>query len=90
MREHLRAVEKATGQRPPELDIPPVPTALAQLWDVYLQLDAGRGEGGFGMAAIGWRDMAAWQSITGIPLTEWEAETLIRVDRVIRAELSKD
>jgi len=55
-----------------------------------LQLDAGRGDGGFGAAAIGWQDIAAWQRITGQPLTGWEAESLIRTDRAVRVILNKD
>lgn len=81
---------RATGTRPKELDVPPLPDSLQPLWRIYLQLDAGRGAGGFGTAAIGWQDIAAWQRITGQPLTGWEAETLIRTDRALRAILDKD
>ena len=90
LRDHLQAVARATGKRPAELDAPPLPDSLYPLWQIYLQLDAGRGAGGFGAAAIGWQDIAAWQRITGQPLTGWEAETLIRTDRAVRAVLDKD
>jgi hypothetical protein len=70
--------------------VPEVPAALRPLWDVYLQLDAGRAGGGFAAASIGWQDIYAWQQTTGRQLTGWEAETLIRIDRAIRAIFDKD
>ena len=88
--DHLTAVWQRTGKRPAELDLPPLPGSLQPLWEAYLQLDAGRGEGGFGAAAIGWQDIAAWQSLTGQMLNGWEAESLIRTDRAVRAILNKD
>lgn len=90
MRDHLAAVARATGKRPAELDLPPLPATLVPLWAIYLQLDAGRGSGGFGAAAIGWQDIAAWQGITRQPLSGWEAETLIRTDSAVRAVFDKD
>jgi len=72
------------------LDVPEIPPALRPLWEVFLQLDAGRGGGGFGAASIGWQDLAAWQQTTGQQLTGWEAETLIRTDRAVRAVFDKD
>lgn len=88
LRDHLEAVWRATGNKPAELDVPPLPPSLAPLWQVYLQLDAGRNDGGFGAAAVGWQDLAAWQRITRQPLTGWEAEALIRTDRAVRAILN--
>ncbi len=84
------AVARATRQRPQELDLPELPKTLQPLWQIYLQLDAGRGAGAFSSVAIGWQDIAAWQRITGQPLSGWEAETLIRTDRAVRAILDKD
>lgn len=86
----MRAVARATRRRPKDLDVPDLPVSLQPLWQIYLQLDAGRGGTGFGAAVIGWQDIAAWQRITGQPLTGWEAETLIRTDRAVRAVLDKD
>ena len=90
LRDHLQAAARATGKRPGELGVPPLPESLRPLWQVYLQLDAGRGAGAFHSVAIGWQDIAGWQRLTGHPLTGWEAETLIRTDRAIRAILDKD
>jgi len=90
LRDHLQAVAKITGQRPAELDLPALPESLVPLWQIYLQLDAGRASGSFGAAAVGWQDLAAWQRITRQPLSGWEAETLIRADRAVRAVLDKD
>lgn len=32
--------------------------------------------GGLGAAPIGWRDLSAWQEITGVDLMAWEARAL--------------
>lgn len=90
MRDHLTVVWKATGRKPPELELPPLAAALRDLWETYLEIAAARDGGGFGMAAIGWKDLAAWQQVTQCRLSPWEAETLVKIDRAVRAVLAKD
>lgn len=36
---------------------------------------------GMGYGAIGWRDMEAWQALSGIDLMPWEAQLLRRLSR---------
>lgn len=90
MRDHLQAVARATGRRPPELDPPRLPDALATLWHAYLQAATGKGGGGMGRAVLTWQDLAAWQQLTGQQLTGWESETLIKIDRAVGAILDED
>ena len=49
-----------------------------------------RDSNGFGINAINYREIASWQHLSGVALTPWEAETLIHLDRAVRAILSKD
>ena len=70
--------------------MPPLPAAAEALWEIDLQLHAGRGGNGFGLNPVGWPEIAAWQRVTGTTLTPWEAETLVIVDRAVRAVLHKE
>lgn len=35
-----------------------------------------------GVAAIGWRDLAAWQEVCGVQLTPWEIDCIVAIDQV--------
>lgn len=83
-------VARATGRRPPELCVPELPVLAAYVWDVFCELAAARGGNGYAANPVGWPDIAAWQQVSGARLTPWEAETLIHLDRAVRAILAKD
>lgn len=90
LRQHLQAVWRASGRKPKELDIPEMPPMVAHLWDIFGELSVARGSNGFGINAINYREITSWQHLSGVTLTPWEAETLIHLDRAVRAILSKD
>lgn len=86
LRDHLAVVARATGRMPDELKVPEVPSSCQSLWDVYGQLAGTVGSNGFARNPLGWRDLAAWQQVMQMPLTPWEAETLVAIDRAIVAQ----
>lgn len=89
LRQHLEVVRKATGEMPPELNISPIPRAVLNVWNAYQRLAAARGSNGYEPDPIGWEAMRAMQEITGEILTPWEADTIISIDRAVRATINK-
>lgn len=90
MRDHLQAVARNTGRIPEALRQEPVPAPAAALWDAFVSLSGAAGAGMGGPAPISFGDLAAWQQISGVCLSPWEADTLIDLDRAARAAMSKD
>lgn len=43
-----------------------------------------------GMAAITYQDLSAWQDISGVRLTPWEADTILEMDSAVRAVMAKE
>lgn len=80
MREHLQAAERATGRRSPLLDVPPLPAACADLWQLFLQLNRTRGSNGFGPQPLDEVRLLAWCQLHRQRLTSWEIETLFALD----------
>lgn len=76
-----------TGVMPAELDEPELPGCVAHLWHLFLELDSQRG-GGFGPAPIGYPQLAAWQRVSGVSLTPWEAGALLAMDNAALHEMS--
>lgn len=58
----------------PDLPDNPAPYLTTWLMEIGPVVAAGMGVG-----PIGWRDIAAWQDVTGIELTPWEATLLRRL-----------
>jgi hypothetical protein len=85
--EHLQAAAAASGRVPDELVAPPLPPAVAALWEAFAALSAARGSNGFGPNPLTYADLAAWQQVHGVPLTGWEAEILLALDRVALATI---
>lgn len=80
LRDHLEAVARATGVRPPELDPPPVPAGLAHVWRWFGDLSTGRRLGAFGPAPLGWDDIAAWAALAGAKPTPADLDALRELD----------
>lgn len=91
MREHLEAIERgAPGRIVPELHPDPLPPCLEGLWDVFLALSSARAPAGMGgVAPLSYRDLVAFQDVTGIRLTPWEASALREADLAAMAALTK-
>ncbi|CDO37149.1 hypothetical protein [Novosphingobium sp. KN65.2] len=58
----------------PELPHNPLPYLTEWLFEI-----GPTSPGGMSAAAIGWRDMEAWQGLSGVDLEPWEARTLRRL-----------
>jgi hypothetical protein len=70
----LRGME-ANGVEPSMPDNP-APYLTRWLLEIGPSVPAGMGEG-----VIGWQDMAAWERLTGVELSPWEARTLRRMSQ---------
>ncbi len=77
---------KATGTRPPELDVPLLPPGTDGLLQAFYDLHASRPVG-MGPSAIPFSEILAWQQAMNLVLTPWEAETLLFIDRAVLALL---
>lgn len=66
----------AMTERGQHIPIPPNPAPYLTDW--LFEIGPAQ-SGGMALAAIGWRDMAAWQDLTGIELLPWEARLLRRL-----------
>lgn len=82
LRAHLRAAWNATGRKPPELEVPPLPRAARAVWSVFCELDDTRGGNGFGVDAINEARLLSWQQLHGVRLTPWEIQQIQRLDRL--------
>lgn len=81
LRDHLEAAERSTGRRPADLDVPPLPPACADVWQLFLQLRQ-RSGGGFGPQPLDEPRLLAWCQLHGQRLTSWEVETIFGLDNV--------
>lgn len=82
LRTHLQAVWRASGRRPPELDVPELPRAARQVWSLFCELDATRGGNGFGVDAISEARLLSWQQLHRVRLSPWEIEQIQMLDRL--------
>lgn len=68
----------------PDLPDNPAPYLIEWLFEIGPVVPAG-----MGMASIGWRDLAAWQDVTGIELDPWEARLLRRLSAEYHVQAQK-
>ena len=57
-----------------------LPLGVAHLWSAYMQLHQHKHQ-----PALGLGDLVHWQALTGVKLTPWEVDTLLRVDEAAQA-----
>jgi hypothetical protein len=81
-REHLEQVERQTGKRPKELDGPEFPELLSHIWSAFTILNGSRSIGFNGPNSISFGDIKAWMELTDTPLTAFEVEAIIKLDKV--------
>lgn len=82
LRARLQHVAKVTGKPPKELIGPPVPSDLLHIWQMFLELHAGRSHSANGPHPLSWADIKAWNDLLDRRITEWEARLLKRLDAV--------
>lgn len=61
--------------------MPPLPMALAYLWQTYRRLRR-RKSSGFGPGPIEWPDIDAFLRLSGVSLAPWEIEVIEEIDDV--------
>ena len=79
-REHLAAVQRATGEAPPQLLERP-PAALALIWRWFCELSPGRQYAGMGEPLpLSWAEIAAWSALSGARPTSSQVALIRRLD----------
>lgn len=80
LRARLEQVEEQTGNRPPDLDGPPLPEVVDHLPEIHLELRAAAGGTGFGPAPVAYAELWAWCTLTGVMLDPFEVECIMALD----------
>lgn len=81
LRAHLEAASRMLGRLPDELaNAPELPAELGHVWRWFCDLHATRMHGQFGAYPIGYAEIGAWASLTGISLRPFEVAALRAVD----------
>jgi hypothetical protein len=83
-REFAEWYERKFKKPHPSLDIPPLPDALAYVWQWYGDLARRRSNSGFGANPIGWVDLDAWARRTQRDPTRYETDLLFAIDDIQR------
>lgn len=86
LRDHLEAVERVTGERPPELDGPECPAGGEYLWSWFTQLRNRQNGGLVGPQRVTWQEADAWSRMTRTDVAPWEIEIIFAVDDLYVAQ----
>lgn len=76
----MLAAERATGKRPPELDVPPLPSHARQVWHTFLALHRKRRSGMSAPEGIADSEILSWQHLHGVRLSPWELQAIDELD----------
>lgn len=80
----------AARQRNRPLPRAPEPSpSSAHIWAWFSELALGRATGGYGICALTWHDVEAWSRRVGIDPTPAQAELLLFIDGIWRAEIHR-
>lgn len=85
MLEHYRQIEQSTGVRPPELNVPDVPAALAHFWQSFLRVHQARTADD----PVAFSEVDAYSRLTGHDFTPDEIDLISELDGVWREERRK-
>lgn len=80
--EHYQQVERTTGHRPKELDLPKVPPSLAFFWEAFLRLHRSRTAD----HPIAFSDILAYSQLTGHEFVPEEVDLISSLDRIWNEE----
>lgn len=72
--EHLQSIWKQSGEKPKELDGPPMPELGAHLWSWFSQLHKAR------QGPITYSEIEAWARLTGNSPQAWEVQAIKEID----------
>ena len=81
LRDHLETVERQTGIRPKELNMPEFPDTLSLVWRIFIELSNSRSQGFSGGSPITYEQMKAYTEITGNTIGPAQAEIIQKLDR---------
>lgn len=82
LREHLEAVEKATGIIPKELkELPDLPEVFRFCWHDFLQLNSTR-QSGMGMNPISYVEIKSYYDLIGIDPEPWYVSIIKHFDNL--------
>lgn len=84
LRDHLQAVERATGRRPEDLNGPELHAAGAYLWEWFLDLHSERLSSGYGPQPITSTQIRDWVALTGYDPDSWDVSVIKALDRCYR------
>lgn len=82
VRDHLAAIWRQTGVKPPELESAPFPEIFSQHWADFLELHSARTSNGFGANPITFVELDAWVRLTGNTLTSTDVKVIKMLDSV--------
>ena len=72
--EHLQGIWRQTGEKPPELDGPPIPPVGAYLWEWFSELHKAR------QGPISYSEIQAWAKLSGNSPEPWEVKAIKALD----------
>jgi len=81
---------KRSGVKPKEMCGSECPDIFIQIWQWFLELNATRGNNGFGASPISFTEIKAWSELTDNALDQGEVMLLKKLDRVALEKVDKD
>jgi len=74
LRKHLQQVQKTTGKVPRQLaEVPKLPESAAYIWHWFWELK--------GSQPLTYTEIKSWSELTATPLTPFEVQALVELDR---------
>ena len=89
LRQHLQAVERQTGRKPAQLEMPDLPVELSHAWNWFLELHQRRTYSERGPNPVAWPDLLAWREIRGKRPTQFEWDCLLSLDGAFFSSLNQ-
>jgi hypothetical protein len=88
--EHLQSVERQTGETPKKLlEAPELSEEAFYYWGLFVDISSGREQSMSGAAPLSWQNILAWCTLYCVKLSNWELDTIKRLDRIWSKHVSK-
>lgn len=89
--DHLKAIQKMTGQPQKELKADAeMPVLAAPVWGWFVKLASKRGSNGFGPSPISYTEMEAFFRLNDIEASPWEVELICKFDDIALQQYAED
>lgn len=79
--EQLRAIDKMSGKRSPQLSLPPIPEELAGLWCNFIEIKNLNGD-------ISLSTLKDWQLLTGEPISPFNVKLMLELESVYKVAVN--